>query len=133
MRRAQAAILVWFAAIGLAMVASGQAMTGGGGFTELLRVEVADAPDLEIVMGLIKRAGESSGAKHYHPGGEFGFVLEGAVGVTSESEPSVTLRAGASFYHPPGEWHVVDTASEGAKTVVFRVLKKGQPMIVAVE
>ncbi len=133
MSRARAAALVGLVGISLAIVASGQPMTGGGGFTELHRVEVADAPGLEIVMGLIERAGESTGAKHYHPGGEFGFVLEGAVGVTTESEPSVTLRAGASFYQPPGEWHVVDTASEGAKTVVFRVLKKGQPMIVAVE
>ena len=71
MRRTHAAILVGFMAIGLAVVASGQPTTGGGGFTELYRVEVADAPDLEIVMGLIKRAGESTGAKHYHPGGEF--------------------------------------------------------------
>jgi quercetin dioxygenase-like cupin family protein len=84
-------------------------------------------------MGLITRAGKSTGAKHYHPGGEFGFVLEGAVGVTSEGEQSATLKAGTSFYQPPGQWHVVNTGTQGAKTVVFRVLKKGQPMIVAID
>ncbi len=133
MRLPHAALLGWFVAISLGMVAGGQPMTGGGGFTELHRVAVADAPDLEIVMGLIERTGESAGAKHYHPGGEFGFVLEGAVNVTTESEPTLTLHAGASFYQPPGEWHIVNAAAEGAKTVVFRVLKKGQPMIVAVD
>ncbi len=84
-------------------------------------------------MGLIERSGVSIGAKHYHPGGEFGFILEGSVTVTTGSEPPATLEAGASFYQPPGEWHAVSTATEGAKTVVFRVLEKGQPMIVAVD
>ena len=133
MSRLHATILLGLLAISLAVVAGGQATTGGGGFTELHRVEVADASDLEVVMGLINRPGESIGAKHYHPGGEFGFVLEGAATVTTKSEPPVTLKAGASFYQPPGEWHAVSTATEGAKAVVFRVLKKGQPMIVAVD
>ncbi len=134
MRRAHAAILIGFMIICLALLASGKSTTEGGGFTELHRVEfTAEAPDLEIVMGLIRRAGESTGAKHYHPGGEFGFVLEGAVNVTTESEPTLTLHAGASFYQPPGEWHIVNAAAEGAKTVVFRVLKKGQPLIVEVD
>ena len=130
MKPGYAAVFVGIVALSLAIAASGQPTTGGPGFTELYRVDVADAPDLEIVMGLIDRAGESIGAKHYHPGGEFGFVLEGTVGVTTESDRSATLKAGDSFYQPAGEWHVVNTGSEGAKTVVFRVLKKGQPMIV---
>ena len=53
--------------------------------------------------------------------------------VSTENEPAVTLKAGASFYQPPGERHMVDTAAEGAQTVVFRVLKSGQPMVVPAE
>ena len=131
MSRSHATVLLGLVAISLALVASGQPTTGGGGFTELYRVEVVDASDLEVVMGLIERPGESVGSKHYHPGGEFGFVLEGAVTVATEREPEVTLEAGASFYQPPGEWHAV--ATEGARTLVFRVLEKGQPMIIAVD
>ena len=133
MNRPHTTILLGLVTISLALVASGQPTTGGGGFVELQRVEIADASDLEAVMGLIERSGESIGAKHYHPGGEFGFVLEGSVTIATEREPQATLKAGASFYQPPGEWHVVSTSAEGAKTVVFRVLKKGQPMIVAVD
>ncbi len=133
MRRAYSALLVGIVTISLAILASGKPTTGGGGFTELHRAVVADTPDLEIIMGLIERAGESTSAKHYHPGGEFGFVLEGIANVTGEGQSAVTLKAGDSFYQPPGKWHVVSTSSEGAKTVVFRVLKKGQPMVVAVD
>jgi len=133
MTRPLATIWLGLVAIGLAVVASGQPTMGGGGFSELYRVEVADEGDLEVVMGLIERDGESIGARHYHPSGEFGFVLEGVVTITTEREQSVVLKAGASFYQPPGEWHAVSTASAGAKTVVFRIVKKGQRMIVAAD
>ncbi len=133
MSRANATILLVLLAFCLAVMAGGKSTTGAGGFSELHRVEVADASDLEAVMGLIERSGESIGAKHYHPGGEFGFVLEGSVTITAEGEPPATLKAGTSFYQPPGEWHVVSTAPEGSKTIVFRLLKKGEAMIVSVD
>ncbi len=128
-----ATILLSILALALALNAGGQPATAAGGFTELHRVEVADAADLEVVMGIVERSGKSISPKHYHPGGEFGFVLEGTATVATESEPPTVFKAGSSFYQPAGEWHVVSTADEGAKAVVFRVLKKGQPMTVAVE
>ncbi len=133
MNRSHAVLVLVILAMGLALVADGQPTAGGGGFSELQRADVSGASNLEVIMGLIERPGESIGAKHYHPGGEFGFVLEGAVTVATEGEPEVILEAGASFYQPPGEWHAVGTSAEGARTVVFRVLEKGQPMVVAVE
>lgn len=128
-----AMILLGLIGIVSALAASGQPTTGAGGFTELHRAEIADSGTLEVVMGIIERPGESIGGKHYHPGGEFGFVLEGTVTIERGGEPETTLNAGTSFYQPPGEWHAVSTTAEGAKTVVFRVLKKGQPMVVAVD
>ncbi len=104
-----------------------------GGFTELHRGQVAGETDLELVMGLVETAGQSISGKHYHPGGEFGFVLEGAITVSTEDEPEVTLRTGDSFYQPPGKWHVISTTAEETRGVVFRILKKGQPMVVGVE
>ena len=127
------AILLGILGIGVAIVAAVQSATSASGFRELHRVEVAGTSNVEVIMGLVQRPGGSVSAKHYHPGGEFGFVLEGAVTVATEREPEATLEAGASFYQPPGEWHIVSSSSEGAKAVVFRVLKKGQPMIVAVD
>jgi len=84
-------------------------------------------------MGLIDRSGESRSGKHHHPGGEFGFVLSGAIVVSTESGAAETLEAGQSFYQPPGEWHVVATGAAGARTVVFRSIERGQPMVVSVE
>ena len=133
MSGARAMILLVILAISFALVASGQPKTKGGGFTVLHRAEIAGASNLEVVMGLVERPGESVSPKHYHPGGEFGFVLEGAATVESEGEPEVTLKAGSSFYQPPGKWHVVKTHAGGTRAVVFRVLEKGQPMVVPVQ
>ena len=129
----QLAILLGALGISLAIVAAVQSAPSGSGFHELHRAEIADASNIEVVMALVQRPGGSVSAKHYHPGGEFGFVLEGIVTVATEREPEATLKAGTSFYQPPGEWHIVSTSPEGAKAVVFRVLEKGQPMIVAVD
>ena len=133
MNRVQAIIGLAILTTGLAVVAGGQPEMGAGGFSELQRADLAEADGLEVVMGIVRRPAQSMGAKHYHPGGEFGFVLKGAVTVETENELSVTLEAGSSFYQPPGEWHIVSSTNEGAEAVVFRVVRKGQPMIVAVD
>ena len=133
MSRTFATLVVGALGIAFALVATGRQENPGGGFSELHRGDIAGTDDLEVVMGLIERSDESKSEKHYHPGGEFGFVLAGAITVSSEGKSEETLRAGDSFYQPPGEWHVVGTTAEGAKTVVFRVLKKGQPVVVGVE
>lgn len=98
-----------------------------------LCLALAEDSNIELVMGLIERSGESRSGKHHHPGGEFGFVLSGAVVVSTEGSPPETLEAGDSFYQPPEAWHVVSTSAGGAKTVVFRVIERGQPMVVPVE
>ena len=128
-----ASLLIAGLGIAIALVAGGRSTSPGDGFSELHRSDIAGTDDLEVVMGLLERTEESMSEKHYHPGGEFGFILDGTVTVSSEGEPEATLRAGDSFYQPPGEWHVVGTTTEGARTVVFRVLKKGQPVVVPVE
>ena len=131
MRHICGAILVTVAVLGLAFVAGSESPSGG--FSELYRVDIAGTDDLEVVMGIIERSDRLDGGRHFHPGGEFGFILEGLVIVETDGATPQTLRAGASFHQPPGKWHVVSTGEGGAKTVVFRVLKKGDPMIVKVD
>ena len=134
MRRRSAAILFGAFTLGLAMVvAASQHSTSSGGFSELHRAPLSEARSVELVMGLIERDGESRSGRHQHPGGEFGFVLSGAIVVTTKDGIAETLEAGDSFYQPPGEWHVVGTGAARARTVVFRVIERGQPMVVPVE
>ena len=133
MNRNQFVVLFVLSTMGITVVGAQETVKAGGGFTVVHRAQVPNAPDLEIVMGMLERDRRSTSSKHYHPGGEFGFVVEGAVTITSENHDVVTLEAGSSFHQPPGEWHVVSTGAEGTKTVLFRVLEKGDPMVVEVD
>ncbi len=128
-----ATILLAFLVIGLGVAAGEKVTSGGAEFRELNRVDLAETGELQVVMGLIERSSESRGAKHYHPGPEFGYILEGALTFETENARQVALVAGDSFHQPAGEWHIARTGADGVKTVVFRVLRKGQPMIVPID
>jgi quercetin dioxygenase-like cupin family protein len=132
MTRTVVVTLVAVSSIGIAaLVIAGERSSAG--FLELHRAELADTTSTELVMGLIERDGESQSGKHQHPGGEFGFVISGSIVLHTESGSPQTLEAGESFYQPPGQWHIVSTRTSGAKTVVFRAVKAGEPMVVPVE
>ena len=133
MSRIRSAVVVIIGLAGTAGVSAGQPADGSNGFAELQRVPLPDSTSVELVMGLVERPSESTSGKHHHPGGELGFVVSGSVVVTTQRGSVETLQAGDSFYQPPNEWHVVDTGSGGARAVVFRVVERGQPMIVPVE
>ena len=125
--------VILLAGVAAGAIAQQQAQEAVGGFTELQRGQVPGEADLELVMGLVERTGRSVSPKHYHPGGEFGFVLEGTATIVTATGPPVTVEAGASFYQPPGEWHIVQTGSGATKAVVFRPVRRGEAMIVEVE
>lgn len=119
---------------GSATIAAAQQDTSVvGGFMELHRGQVPGQSDVELVMGLVERNSESISSKHYHPGGEFGFVLEGTATIIREGQPSLTVEAGSSFYQPPGNWHIIKTDAGATRAVVFRVIRKGEPTIIEVE
>ncbi len=99
-------------------------------FVELYRKPIADSEALEVVVGIIERSGASTTSKHYHPRGEYGVVLNGSITIVSDGSVSTTLEIGDTFYQSPGEWHIVSTGSSPSKTVVFRVVEKGKPMVV---
>ena len=133
MSRILATILFVFMVMGLGVAGGERVTSGGAEFQELHRVDVVDTEELQVVMGLIERSSESRGAKHYHPGPELGYILEGALTFETENARPVTLVAGDTFFQPAKEWHIASTAADGVKSVVFRLLRKGEPMIVKVD
>jgi quercetin dioxygenase-like cupin family protein len=72
------------------------------------------------------------GAKHYHPGTECIYVLEGALNLEKEGEPTAHLRAGDAHCVPPRTVLVPRNASttEPYKSLVIMIAPKGQPIAV---
>ncbi len=92
--------------------------------------------DLEGVVGrevIMYRAEAIPGGvagRHYHPGPELIYVLEGSLILEPDGHPAVTLKAGESAHMPAKHIHNAKNAStsEPVKVVVFLVGEKGQPL-----
>ncbi len=75
------------------------------------------------------------GAKHYHPGTECIYVLEGALNLEKQGEASAHLKAGDAHCVPPRTVLVPRNASntEPYKSLVVMIAPKGQPLAVPVK
>ena len=73
--------------------------------------------------------------RHFHPGPELLYVLEGALILEQDGHSPVILKAGESGYLPFKHIHKARNAShtEHVKVLVFLVGEKGQPIITLVQ
>jgi quercetin dioxygenase-like cupin family protein len=75
------------------------------------------------------------GAKHYHPGTECIYVLEGALILEQEGEAPAHLKAGEAHCVPPKQVLTPRNAShtDPYKSLVVMIAPKGQPLAVPVQ
>jgi quercetin dioxygenase-like cupin family protein len=77
--------------------------------------------------------GASSG-RHFHPGEEFGYVLEGQLELTIEGKPPMRLKAGDPIFMPAGAIHDAKNIGTGTLRVVSTYfLEKGKPLATPVK
>ena len=69
------------------------------------------------------------GKKHYHPGDEFLYVVEGTLTLEVDGKAPVTLKAGETLHIPARVAHQATNPSPSNpfKVVTFGVFEKGQP------
>jgi quercetin dioxygenase-like cupin family protein len=75
------------------------------------------------------------GAKHYHPGTECIYVLEGALNLEKVGETTVPIKAGEAHCVPPKTVLIPRNASDTApyKSLVVMIAPKGEPLTVPVK
>src|SRR5262245_39785546 len=75
------------------------------------------------------------GAKHYHPGTECIYVLNGALDLEKPGEASAHLKAGDAHCVPPKTILVPRNASstDPYKSLVVMITPKGQPLAIPVK
>ena len=87
----------------------------------------------EIVVSYVEIPANTTLPKHWHPGEEFVYVLEGSEVLWQKDKPDVHLKKGDVFKVPLKQIHTATTGEEGVTVLVFRVHEKGQPVRVNVE
>lgn len=96
----------------------------------LLREPLAEefTPDREVLIDLVEMPPHTTLERHWHPGEEFHYYLEGEVELAMDSEKPILSKAGATSHVLYKRLHTAITKDVGAKILVFRVHKKGEPM-----
>ena len=97
------------------------------GSNEVLRSPLAGTPGVEVIVSDVVIPPNGQVARHYHPGEEFLYLIEGAAIHVEEGKPDLPLKAGDSYTIPPRAIHSPKGGPQGARAIVFRVHVAGQP------
>ena len=125
------AIAATFALVSLGLLTAEGRQTGAtGGAPELLTLLTAQLEGVEgteVVVSRVSLPANVSLPKHWHPGEEFAYVLEGSVTLWQEGKDDSVFGPGEVAVVPLRQVHTAMTRDEPATLLVFRVHEEGQP------
>jgi quercetin dioxygenase-like cupin family protein len=77
----------------------------------------------------------ATAGKHFHPGPEFAYILDGSLVPENEGQAPKTFKTGEAFHNPAKIVHDAKNASATAptKVLVFMLIEKGQPLATPVQ
>jgi quercetin dioxygenase-like cupin family protein len=103
--------------------------------TVLFRGDLEGVPGKEIVIFVADLAPGAAGEKHYHPGPEFFYVLDGALAHEPEGGSQHLMKTGAFGANPNKGIHIIRNPSttERARAIDFLIAEKGQPIVIPVK
>jgi quercetin dioxygenase-like cupin family protein len=137
--KATVGILVITLAVGAALGAMGSYIMAAQQESErrtvLLTTDLVGIEGYELRMWRTDIGPGVVGAKHYHPGTECIYVLEGALILEKDGKAPANLKAGEAHCVPPKKVLVPRNASntEPYKSLVVMIAPKGQPLAVPVQ
>jgi quercetin dioxygenase-like cupin family protein len=103
--------------------------------TELLKNAIEGMEGKEGVMYVAELAPGAMAGKHFHPGPEFAYILEGSLTLEHEGQAPKTFKAGEAFHNPAKIVHDAKNMSTSGptKVLVFLLSEKGQPLATPVK
>jgi quercetin dioxygenase-like cupin family protein len=99
----------------------------------LLRAELAGVAGTEVIVSRVTIPPHTTLPKHWHPGEEFAYILEGSVTLWQEGKEDIVASVGDVVSVSLRQVHTAITGDVGATVLVFRVHEMGQPERVPVE
>jgi quercetin dioxygenase-like cupin family protein len=93
----------------------------------LLSTELEGIEGTDIIVSRVVMPPQTELPKHWHPGEEFAYVLEGSTVLRRDGKADRTVNEGELVKISLREVHTAVTTGEGATILVFRVHEHGQP------
>jgi quercetin dioxygenase-like cupin family protein len=103
------------------------------GSNEMLRAPISGVDGIEVIISDVVIPANAAVPRHYHPGEEFLYVIEGSAIHVEEGKPDRELKAGDAYVIPPRAEHAPRGGPEGARAIVFRVHVAGAQERVLIE
>jgi quercetin dioxygenase-like cupin family protein len=115
------------------MVTLARAQLPGTKRTDLQRHDLS-APGRELIQARVELDPGVASSRHWHPGEEIIYVLEGTLEYQVEGKPPVTVKAGDVLFIPAGTIHAAKNvgSGNGAELATY-VVEKGKPLLVVVK
>ena len=120
-------------ALGLLMAVSPANADSPVKLETLFKSSLESSSDLEVIISLVEIGPNLTLPKHYHPGEEFIYALEGSATLWLRDQPDVLLEPGQVAKVPLEQVHTAVTGDKPVKAIVFRVHRKGHPERIPVE
>jgi len=110
-----------------------QAQQGGIKRTDLQRHDLS-ARGREVIQVRVELAPGVAFGKHWHPGEEIIYMIEGSLQYQIEDKPPVTLKAGEVLFVPARTVHAARNVGSvpGAELATY-IVEKGEPLLVPVK
>lgn len=99
----------------------------------LLKTQLEGVDGTEVVVSKVRIPPNTTLPKHWHPGEEFVYILEGKVTLWQQGKKEITGKSGEVIKVPLKQIHTGITGEEGVSLLVFRVHEQGQPERVKVK
>ncbi|MDH5407309.1 MAG: cupin domain-containing protein [Gammaproteobacteria bacterium] len=96
-------------------------------FNNMLSSQLVGAENTEVVVSKVTVPPNTTLPKHWHPGEEFAYILEGSLTLWQEGKAEEVYRQGEVGVVPYKQNHTIMTKDEGVTALVFRVHELGQP------
>jgi quercetin dioxygenase-like cupin family protein len=97
--------------------------------TDLQRQDLS-VPGREVIQNKVEISPEAPAIRHFHPGEEIIYVLEGQLEYQIDGQPPTTVSAGQALTVPAEAIHAVKNVGSGdAAELATYVVEKGKPLI----
>ena len=126
------AIAAPIVAVGLALHVARAQQPGFNRF-DLQRHDLS-IPGREMIQVRVELDPGVASLKHWHPGEEIIYVLEGALEYQVEGQPTVTLKPGDVLFIPARTIHAAKAVGSGKGVeLATYIVEKGQPLLTLVK
>ena len=93
----------------------------------LMKATLAGTANTEVIVSHVIIPPNTMLPKHWHPGEEFVYIIDGSVTLWQKGKKDILGKKGEALKVPLKQIHTAKTGNEAVVLLVFRVHEKGQP------